>query len=118
MLVHRQAAGRGQQGRAGREIQAAGAIPASADDVDRINECRQIGAASQRAHAARKAAQFLGTDTLGAQCGEHGASQRRGKIGRGQRGQQLHGLRLIKARAIQQPLERGAQRHGLIHNLS
>ena len=67
MLDHRHPAGGREQRRARREIEAAGPITAGTDDVDGIERGRQLRAARLRTHRRGEAAQFAGSDSLGAQ---------------------------------------------------
>ena len=88
------AAGGREQRRAGGEVEAAGAVAAGADDVDRAQR-RAAAAAGAPARASRwRSRAALGGHALGAQRRQQRAGQRRRQLGVGQRAQQLARLRL------------------------
>ena len=73
---HVDAAGRGQQRRAGGEIEAARGIAARAHDVDGARALRNRRLARERAHRAREAAHLVGGHALRTQRGQQRARER------------------------------------------
>jgi hypothetical protein len=95
-----QAARGREQRRARRQIQAARAVSACADDVD-VGARRNGGAQRELAHRAREAANLVGRLAFRAQRGQQCARERGGELAAGQRAQQLARRRFVEMLAAQ-----------------
>jgi hypothetical protein len=109
MLDHGEAAGRRKQGRACRQVEATGSVPAGTDDVDRLQPRRQARPTRQRPHARRKAPQFRSRYPFGAQCAQQRTGHGRCHVGRGEGGQQFTGIAFREILPIQQAIENVVQ---------
>jgi hypothetical protein len=109
----RYTAGGGQQSAASRQIQAARAVAARADDVD-VRPRRNRRPERELAHTEREAANLVCRFALEAQGHEQAAGQRRREFPARHEPQQRRGARLVEILPRQQAVEqlRGLHAHG------
>jgi hypothetical protein len=100
-LHYREAARRGQQGRAGRQVQAAGRVAAGAYEVDGIQNAGKCRLACAGTHGGGETPHLCRRFALAAQGGQQSARHRRRQFALGELSHELGRLRLGEVTTLQ-----------------